>query len=179
MQLISTHHVEAAFVLVVIASVIAAVFDVRTRRIPNALVIALFAVGLAVNAVAGIANAGIDVAVTLAVLVLGTVAFSLRLIGGGDIKLLAAACGALGFPACAVLLAFTFLCGGVIALAMSFARGTARTTLQNVRGLVMPMFAGVRPTPLKAGTSMPYALAICAGALLTFVTNGALPHLRF
>lgn len=179
MQLISTHHVEAAFVLVVIASVIAAVFDVRTRRIPNALAIALFAAGLAVNAAAGLAFAGIDVAVTAAVLVLGTVAFTLRLIGGGDIKLLAAACGALGFPACAVLLAFTFICGGVIALGVSFARGNVRSTISNVKGLAMPMFAGVRPTPLKGGTSMPYALAICAGALLTFVTNGTLPHLRF
>lgn len=179
MLFIETHHMALAFILVVAASLAAALSDWRTRRIPNALAVALFASGLAVNAIAGWQFALVDLAVTLAALVIGTVLFSLRLIGGGDIKLLAAACGALAFPAAAVFLLFTFVSGGIIAVAFAAWRGTLRQTVTNVRGLAMPLAAGVRPARLAQGTPMPYALAICAGALLTLVTNGSLPHVRF
>jgi Flp pilus assembly protein protease CpaA len=92
---------------------------------------------------------------------------------------LAAAAGTLGFPAAAWFVLFTFVCGGFIALLFSAARGTLAVTFANVRGLALPMFAGVQPAQISAGTSMPYALAICAGALLTLVTSGFVPHLRF
>lgn len=176
---IESNHLTIGFALVLAAAVIAAIFDVRTRRIPNALVIALFAAGLAVNALAGWQFAAIDAIVAIAVLIAGTAAFALKLIGGGDIKLLAAAAGTLGFPAAAWFVLFTFVCGGLIAVLYSAARGTLGATAANVRGLVLPMAAGIRPMRLTNGTSMPYALAICAGALLALVTGGSVPHLRF
>ena len=168
-----------AIVLVLAASVLAACTDVRTRRIPNALVIALFVSGLALNAIAGWRPAALDVAIVIAVLIAGTFAFSLKLIGGGDVKLLAAAAGTLGLPAAGTFILATLLSGGVIAVIYSALRGRLGTTLNNVKGLALPIFAGAAPARLQTGTQMPYALAIFAGASFTAITGGIAPHLRF
>lgn len=164
--------------LVLIASLLAAASDLRTRRIPNALVVALFVCGLAVNALAGWQHALIQIALTAAVLMAGSLAFSLRLIGGGDVKLLAAACGTLGYPAAPYFFVYTLLCGGVIALVYSAIRGHLRTTLTNICAIALPMFAGVRPAKLQTGTAMPYALAIFAGACFTAIASAFAPHPR-
>lgn len=164
--------------LVLAASLLAAACDLRTRRIPNALVVALFVCGLAVNAMAGWQHALVQIALTAGVLFAGSLAFSLRLIGGGDVKLLAAACGTLGYPAATNFLLYTLLCGGVVALIYSAMRGQLRTTLANVYAIAFPMFAGVRPARLQSGTTMPYALAIFAGACFTAFASAFAPHPR-
>ena len=129
------------------------------------------------SALAGWQHALVDLVVVLAVLLAGSLAFSLKLIGGGDIKLLAAACGTLGFPACINFILYTLLFGGVIALIYSAVRGQLRTTLANVHAIALPMFAGASPVRPQSGTAMPYALAIFAGACFTAL-SGAAPHLR-
>lgn len=161
------------------AALLAAIADVRTRRIPNALAIVLFICGLILNAFAGWHALAADLAISLAVLFVGSIAFSLKLIGGGDVKLLAASAGTLAYPAGVAFLLYTLLCGGVIAVAYSALRGRLGTTLSNVRGIALPVFAGVRPAQLHNGTAMPYALAIFAGALCTAVVSGFAPHMRF
>ena len=167
-----------AVVLVLAASLLAAASDVRTRRIPDALVIALLVCGLVVNALAGWQHAALDVAIAFAVLVLGTFAFSLKLIGGGDVKLLAAAAGTLGYPWATTFILYTLLCGGLIAVAYSAMRGRLHSTISNVKTIALPIFAGVRPARLENGTAMPYALAIFAGACLTAIARGLAPHQR-
>jgi prepilin peptidase CpaA len=164
--------------LVLAASLFAAACDLRTRRIPNALVVALFVCGLAVNALAGWQHALVQIALTAGILFAGSLAFSLRIIGGGDIKLLAAACGTLGYPAALNLILYTLLCGGIIALIYSAVRGHLRTTLANVYAIALPMFAGARPARLQTGTTMPYALAIFAGACFTAIASAFAPHPR-
>jgi prepilin peptidase CpaA len=165
--------------LVLAASLLAAVSDVRTRRIPNALVIALFACGLAANALLGWQAAAIDVVIVIAMLFAGSFAFSLRLIGGGDVKLLAAAAGTLGYPSAVSFILFTLLCGGVLAVAFSATRGRLGATLANVQSMALPLFSGVRPVRPEDSIAMPYALAIFGGAVCTAIINGFLPHLRF
>ena len=167
-----------AVVLVLAASLFAAASDVRTRRIPDVLVVALLLGGLAVNAFAGWQHAALDVAIAFAVLILGSFAFSLKLIGGGDVKLLAAAAGTLGYPWATTFLLSTLLCGGVIAIVYSMLRGRLRTTFSNLKTIALPIFAGVRPARLETGTAMPYALAIFAGACLTAIVSGLAPHQR-
>jgi prepilin peptidase CpaA len=164
--------------LVFAASLLAAVSDVRTRRIPNALVIALFAGGLAANALLGWQAVAIDIAIVIAVLVAGSVAFSFRLIGGGDVKLLAAAAGTLGYPSAVTFILFTLLCGGVLAVAYSATRGRLGATIANVQSMALPLFAGARPARPQDSLAMPYALAIFAGAICTVIINGFVPHLR-
>ena len=87
---------SAALWCVCTASFLAAVSDLRTRRIPDALAGALFLCGLILNASAGWQTAAAGLAIVVAVLVAGTVAFSLKLVGGGDVKLVAAAAGDVG-----------------------------------------------------------------------------------
>jgi prepilin peptidase CpaA len=167
-----------AIALVLAASLLAAASDVRTRRIPNALPVALFVCGLVVNAFAGWQHAAADLAIAAALLVAGTFAYSLKLIGGGDIKLLAAAAGTLGLPQAVTFVLYTLLCGGAIAVVYSAMRGRLRVTVSNVQAIALPMFAGARPVPLESGMAMPYALAIFAGASLTAIASGLVPHMR-
>jgi prepilin peptidase CpaA len=166
----------AGFVLV--ASLLAAISDVRTRRIPNALPIALLVCGLAANAFIGWQAAAIDIAIVVAVLFAGSVAFSFRLIGGGDVKLLAAAAGALDYPSAVSFILFTLVCGGVLAVAFSATRGRLGATIANVQSMALPLFSGVRPVRPQDSIAMPYALAIFAGAACTAIINGFVPHLR-
>jgi len=166
----------SAFVLV--ASLIAAITDIRTRRVPNVLAGALFASGLVLNALHGWQAAAADLAIVAIVIVLGTFAFSMKLIGGGDVKLLAAAAGTLGYPSAVDFLLFTLLCGGIVAIVFSAMRGRLAATFSNVRAMALPVFAGAAPARPQAGLAMPYAVAIFAGALCTALVNGLLPHLR-
>lgn len=159
---------------VLAASLVAAFCDVRTRRIPNAIAIALLLCGLALSAQHGWQSAALDLAITFAILFAGSVAFSLRLIGGGDVKLLAAAAGVLGYPQCVGFILMTLVCGGVLAVVFAAARGRLGATLANVQSMTMPVFAGVRPVRPQNSIAMPYALAIFAGAAIT----AFLPHLR-
>lgn len=167
-----------AIALVLGASLLAASTDLRSRRIPNALVLALFSCGLLVNLALGWRHALLDVAIVVAVLLVGTLAFSLKLIGGGDVKLLAAAAGTLGLPAATTFILATLVCGGVIGLLYCAVRGRFRATLMNVQRLALPIFAGAAPARLQTGTPMPYALAIFAGASFTAIASGVGPHLR-
>jgi prepilin peptidase CpaA len=164
--------------LVLAASLLAAISDVRTRRIPNALVIALFVCGFAVNAFLGWQHAVLDVVIAFVLLFAGTIAFSLKLIGGGDVKLLAAAAGTFGYPGAPLFIVSTLLCGGVIALIYSAMRGRLRSTIANLQTLALPLFAGSAPARLQTGTPMPYAVAIFAGACVTVVLRGLEPYVR-
>lgn len=164
-------------ITVLAASLIGAVSDVRTRRVPNILASALLVCGLAESAaLSGWSGVLWCLALTAGVLLAGTVAFSFKLIGGGDVKLLAAAAGTLGYPAGILFVLLTLLCGGVLGLAYAIARGRLHATFANVQAITFPLFAGVRPVRPANGLAMPYALAIFAGALCTAALAAA--HVR-
>lgn len=163
---------------VIAASLLAAVSDVRTRRIPNALVIAVLICGLLQNALAGWHAVLLDFVILAGVLAVGTIAFSFKLIGGGDVKLLAVAAGALGYPAGPGFLLYTMLCGGLLAVAFAAAHGRLRAMVTNIAGIALPLAAGAAPARPQNGIAMPYALAILAGALCTAGINIFAPHLR-
>ena len=128
----------------------AAASDVARRTIPNELVTLLAILGLGrvvcgVVAGDGMADAGRDLAATLAIFALGAAAFAGGMLGGGDAKLLAA--GALWVGAAGVggYLLGIALAGGVLAL-----------------GFIVWQFT--RRGATRAG--LPYALAIAAGGIL-------------
>ena len=161
-------------VTVLAASLIGAVADVRTRRIPNWLVLALLIAGLTERAVLfGTTGFLTGLAVGAAVIAAGTLAFSLQLIGGGDVKLFAAAAATLGYPAAIPFLLLTLICGGVLAVVYSAVRGRLGATFANVRAAAVPLMFGLRPARPANGLAMPYALAIFAGALCTTAVNAA------
>lgn len=167
-----------AIALVLAACLGAAIADVRTRRIPNALPAALFLAGIALAAFSGVWACLGDLAIVAVFLAAGTLAFSLQLIGGGDVKLLAAAAGTLGYPACIPFVLFTLIGGGLVALVYAATRGRLLVTVHNLSAMALPAMAGVRPARPQNGTPMPYALAIATGAICTLLANVFAPHLR-
>lgn len=128
----------------------AAITDLRSRRIPNLISLGLFVLGLvrvAGDLWSGAAStAAIDMGAAVAVLVLGAAAFHLRMLGGGDVKLLAAGALWLGAGALGTFLMTTALTGGVLAVAY----------------LIRMRF--FRPAGKEPG--LPYGIAIAAGGIL-------------
>lgn len=146
---------------------LAVVFDVRQRRIPNGLVLAGLAAGLAVHLGGG--GWGLLNAIGGSLLLLGLTfpLFALGWLGAGDVKLLTAV-GAFAtwHYALAVLLAVA-LAGGVVgSLAMIWGLGLGGWW-QRIGALVGISMAQRRSPTLApangAGVEVPYAVAIALG----------------
>ncbi len=112
---------------------IAAVTDIRSRRIPNWLVLPGLGLGLALNALL-FGWAGAKVSVSGAGLAFGIyVAFYLlHAMGAGDVKLMAAIGAIAGLKAWLLIFFFTAIAGGVVAFALLLIKGRFRRTLLNV-----------------------------------------------
>ena len=144
-----------------LAMAYAAALDLLTMRIPNGVSLGIAAAFLVVAPIAGmpVQEMLMHFLVGAAVLIAGMILFSLRLVGGGDAKLLAAACLWLGPNQLLPYLVYVTIFGGALALLLLAYRG-------------MP--AGAFPLPTwaarlhKPRSGMPYGLAIAAGALAVY-----------
>jgi prepilin peptidase CpaA len=133
---------------------VAAVWDFRTRRIPNRLTMTAALLGLALqvgfNSLAGAQHAAIGWLVGLAVLLLPCL---LGWVGGGDIKLLAAL-GALQGPHLALMAGlYGIVAGGLLSAAILVARSRA-----------LAVAGDTSQTAHK--TTLAYGPALALGALL-------------
>lgn len=153
-------------ILVLVASAAAAYTDVRTHRIPNALPISLCAAGLVVTIVHDWHGVAVFFGILALLVALGTALHAMKLLGGGDVKLIAAGAASYGVHDGTTFVLATILAGGVIAIVYATARGRFSHLISNLRLMAVPALAGVRPAPLSDGTKMPYALAIFSGALI-------------
>jgi len=143
-------------------AIVAALSDLTTMKIPNwisGLLIlgffpAAFAVGLTPSAV------GLHVLVAVVALLVGMGLFAMNVIGGGDAKMMAAACLWLGLEGSGMFVIDTALFGGLLCLALIAARNT----------IVLPAHAtpGWVATLMEPRGDLPYGVAICAGALVAF-----------
>ena len=148
----------------------ACVFDLRTRRIPNALTFgAALAAFLFHGLFFGIGGFGMSVAGWAVGLVLFLPLFLLRGMGGGDLKLLAALGAWVGPGAVIWVALFAGVAGGVFALALALARGYTKQAFANVWGLLSYWrVMGMQPNPALTLESapqsrLPYALPLAAG----------------
>lgn len=155
-----------AYGLVLLASAAAAYTDLRTRRIPNVIPGALALGGLLLAVRDGWSAAAAFAAILCALLLFGTPLFAWRLLGGGDVKMIAAASATLGLAEMRVFLIATILCGGVLGIAVAASHGRLRATMANVRTMALPMLSGGTLVPLAGDLKMPYGVAIFAGALV-------------
>jgi prepilin peptidase CpaA len=137
----------------------AAVTDVRTLRIPNPVSLA---VALLYPAYVLASPVAVDwlaaIGIAAAVFLVGLGLFVLRWMGGGDVKLMAAASLWAGSQAVVPFLAHTALAGGAIAILM----------LAPVRFALAVSFERVGAVRLRdavLGRSIPYAVAIAIGTL--------------
>lgn len=167
--------------------VTAIVTDLHSRRIPNWLVLAGIGLGLVFQLFAaegdglfarwwGAVGGLTALYGLLAGLAMFLPFYMLRVMGAGDVKLVAM----LGIwfgprPMVGVVL-LTLLCGGLLALGMALWTRSLRQTVSNLRFMVTDTMvkasAGGAPTvtaPARTHGRVPYALAIAGGSLLEVV----------
>jgi prepilin peptidase CpaA len=148
--------------------IVAGLMDLTTMRIPNwisgALIVAFFPVALIVGLPLG--TVGLHALIAVAALLLGMALFALRIIGGGDAKLMAAACLWLGLVGSGMFLLWTGVVGGFFCLGILIARA-----------YLAPYLRGAPPwvaTLMSPRGDIPYGVAICAGALMAFPSSAML-----
>ena len=152
----------AGFAALMIA---AAIVDVRQRIIPNAIVAAvclLWPLELAITRATPLVTALESAAGAGIVLAAGALLFARGLLGGGDVKLLAAASLWSGAAALPALLMLTAVFGGVLALAALMPLALARLG-GGGRSSELPPAAGTFAAPV------PYGVAITAAALMVTI----------
>lgn len=148
----------AGFAATVIA---AALSDVKRLIIPNRLcaVIAALYPAYALTAPVPVAY-GWAAGVALVVFAVGAALFSMRLVGGGDVKFLTAVSLWAGAEHIVPLLAVMGLAGGLIAVVMIVARGELAAF-----GIRMLALATGQKSAADAGAKVPYGAAIAVGGL--------------
>jgi prepilin peptidase CpaA len=149
------------------AASLAAVVDVRSRRIPNWLTGSLVLGGLVFNLWRG-GMVGVGLALAGAALGLAILLpfYAVRAIGAGDVKLLAGLGAILGPQALLSVAIYAALAGGVIS-AIMLARGG------RLLSVMREMLIEHRP-PTRGGATAPYGLAIASGMYLSLVLPGVL-----
>ncbi len=153
----------------------ACVSDLRTRLIPNRIVVATIVAGLVCAMVTkgditGLTHAGAGL---LTGFVVWFPFYLVRMLGAGDVKLFAASATFLGARGALEGALYTALFGGVLALFyMIFSSGVGVTLIRLGHGVQQP--ALLRNQPRAHGRRMPYALAISAGVLVAFWWPGHL-----
>jgi len=160
------------FLLVVFVCA-AAVIDLRSRRIPNWLALAGTTVGISTSSFIGGSAGALDGLMGFGVGLLVLVPFfALRVLGAGDVKMLAAIgsfAGPGGVLYCAL---YAMIAGGLLAGIVLLGGGKARLALENIRAMSTTLLVNAKDITAHAAevgknsaARLPYAVALAAGAL--------------
>jgi prepilin peptidase CpaA len=175
-ELIAKVAAQPLVVILVVALLAAAVIDWRTYRIPNWLTVSGMLIGLVYNTVArwpdssgfllALAGLGVGLVVLLPV-------YALRVMGAGDVKLMAMVGAMVGLPDILWAVLYSLIAGGVAALAFALYHRALRRVTGNVVDIVQSMtFAALAGIPLRGGMpaqasigKLPYGVSIAAGTI--------------
>ncbi len=180
---------QAPFALLVFATLVltAVAYDLRSRRIPNTLVVVGIALGLSFQIVArmggelflnrfGASGIGAALLGGLTGLALFLPLYALRTMGAGDVKLLAMVGVWLGPEYVAWAALWTMLAGGVLALFAALVGGVMRQVLANLHTMLVMLFmhaqtgGGLKVTaPAQSTGRLPYAVAIACGTAIELI----------
>ena len=170
-------HLLSVDLLALLLAAVSCASDLRTRRIPNSIVLVGSAVGLITNAlIAGPTGVGSSLAGGAVGLALFLPFFVLGGMGGGDVKLMAALGSLLGPGSILRLAVAAAVVGGCCALIVAAWNGRLGEMLRNTaRLLAFWARSGLVPSPeqnLEAAGALkiPYAVPILVGTL--FVALG-------
>ena len=151
----------------------AALADIRTRRIPNGLVLVVLTFAMALQLATGDALLWLSLLIAAAVFVAGAVLTRHGMIGGGDAKMIAAVTVLVPPALVPTLLLFIALAGGVLGCVYVSAAWLAR---RSPSLLPVPVHAGHfdrlihrEVARLRASEPMPYGVAIFAGTTILLV----------
>jgi prepilin peptidase CpaA len=155
--------------------------DLRTRRIPNRVALAILLCGLAaallrVPAIAAIAgDGGPSLVGALAGMAAGLALtfplYLVRALGAGDVKLFAAVGAWVGPWQVVGVILLAGIAGGLLAAAYTLWLRYRGSVFGNLRLTLFALLSGggrasVRTDVVRAGTKLPYAAAIAAGTAL-------------
>jgi prepilin peptidase CpaA len=153
-------------VLFVATLAIASVSDIRTRRIPNALVLTLALAGILFSVVtlapaAGLMRSLLGFALGFAIWI---PFYALGMLGAGDVKLFAAGCCWLAPSQVFGAAVIAALAGGVLSIVgLVLAHGVGLTTMRVAHAMRDPRVLST-PLAVPAGRrTLPYGLAIAIG----------------
>ncbi len=162
----------------------AAWHDIRSRRIPNALVFSGAVVGVLSNALLPQEMGGLGVLDSLAGLGVGLVLllplYLLRAMGAGDVKLMAMTGAFLGARGATGALLCVLLAGGVLALGAAWYQGKLRRLLYNLKMMLftgaaggsmgsLPVAGNLPESAAESVGKLPYGVAIAAGTVAYLV----------
>ena len=168
---------NAVLVLVVL---VAAIFDLRWRRVPNWLTASGVLLGLALNTIllrsegwwSSLEGLGLALLVYLPL-------YLLRAMGGGDVKLMAAV-GAIAGPGNWLrIFFFTLLFGAVAAIVLILVKRRVRRTFANMWLILTSLGSGQAPYEKnpeldvrgEQGVRLPHAVTIACGAIAFLVAQ--------
>lgn len=168
-------------VLLTVLVIVAAIYDIRSRRIPNWLVTAGTVVGVALNGFLfefdGVRLSLLGIGLALLVYI---PLFALRAMGAGDVKLMGAI-GSLGGPgAWLVIFVCTAIAGGVIAIVLLIGKRRLLDTFRNVSFIVSELSHLRAPYAQRdeldvsspRAVSLPHAVSIAVGTIVYLTTLG-------
>jgi prepilin peptidase CpaA len=162
----------------------AVIEDIRSRRIPNELVMCGTAVAMTLHGAAQMLgsdslsgpawwSAPLGMATGLALML---PLYMVRAMGAGDVKLMAMVGAFIGPGPVLWATLCTLIAGGILSIVYMLGRGVAAQTLNNLRALLFDWTVrvgsgqGIRIAPLEnTAARLPYALAIALGTLASLL----------
>lgn len=142
--------------------IVGGLHDLLTMKIPNwisgLLILGFFPAAFAVGL--GPAEIGIHFGIGAAALLIGMGLFALNLLGGGDVKLMAAACLWLGLSGSGVFILATAVIGGAFSLALLLGRAWLQPWVGAGPGWFVQL--------MEPKGHIPYGVAIAGGALVAW-----------
>jgi prepilin peptidase CpaA len=162
---------SAVLAAAVVIFAIVAYQDVRTRRIPNALSLAIAALGLARIALAAeLIDAGYTLAAAVIIFAITLALFQRGAIGGGDAKILTAAALLIGYRELLSFLFLMSLCGAALALA-TLAAERLDLSLRRFRreAYVSSTDRSGRGRVASKRSTAPYGVAVAVAGVITLI----------
>lgn len=164
---------DVTAVLLGLLLVVSAWTDINSRRIPNWLVLAGLVSGLLIQLLFSSGSVFMWGAGLLVGFALFLPLYLLKVMGAGDVKLMAMVGSFVGPAAVVGVVLMTLIAGGILAVAVAVWSGALRRTLTNTRFILLDTMiktvhggaSQVTAPPVSAG-NLPYAVAITAGTLI-------------
>jgi prepilin peptidase CpaA len=162
--------------VLIVALVVAAIVDLRSYRIPNWLTAGGMIFGLLYNTVWPTSPDGgllwsLEGLVTGLLLMLPLYLF--RVMGAGDVKLMAMVGAFVGMSGIFYAMLWTFIVGGIVAIGYAYFQRALKRMMSNVRDVTqtafITTFSGMRPNlqvDMQASAGkMPYGVSIAIGTI--------------
>lgn len=158
-----------------LALAFAAIEDIRSRTIPNRLVIVVAVSGLILGALSRPFSMWINIIVALAVVIIFAALSHLDSLGGGDVKLMAATTLLVPPSRITGLLVAVALAGGALSLvylAVHFAMpGKRKTDRLHHQRSAIPRWWYHERARIADGRTIPYAVAISGGSIVYIIAE--------